>query len=127
MKKSPRKTINPLHDYICERIDALVKPEIIKQDKAAFGREYKLFQKLLKEHKDRRIWSNINFRVNSLAYFLKNEGREEIKKIQNKIDFVLKEVKIVEVGEEKCGEDTKVNRPLSIKEFLEQYENKHKI
>lgn len=115
-KKSDKKSKNENHQWIVDTIERLVKPPI------NFPREYKLMKELLAAHKDKRIFSNINFMVNSLAFFKTPKGINELTRIKNSIKYIVKRNKHVELEKEKIGEDIiMVDKVMTIREFLNKY------
>lgn len=98
-------------------IERLVKPENLN-----WPREMKIWGKLKETYPDEKLWINVDRKVNSLAHFLTNEGQEYLDKIKKSIEFEpLKEKEMIELSKEKLGEDIKIKKPLSIKEFLGRY------
>ena len=116
-QKVAKESKTDRHKFIQSIIDNTIKPEVLK-DKLTYPREYKILQKLLKKYPDKRIWKNIDFKLNSLAFFLTSKGKEEIEKILNKLNFKVKEKEAVEIGSEKVGEKIEVEKVLTLKEFL---------
>jgi len=104
-----------LHKFITETIERLVKPPVV------YSREYKILKKLLEIY-PQQIFSNIDIKVPSLAFYIKEEGKNHLDKIKNKIEFILpRETEKVVLSENKIGKDKKVERPLTIKDFLNKY------
>jgi len=108
------------HQFITDIIKDLVKPENLK-DKGIWAREYKICKDLIAKYPDKRIWVNFDFKMNSLAFLKTSEGQEEIKRIENNINYVVEEKEIIKLEKDKVGEDRILSKPLSIKEFLKTY------
>jgi ribosomal protein S4E len=117
-EKEKEKKDKELHRYIVETLGKLVKPDMLKN---SYAKEYKIFKKLLVKYPDKRIWSNIKFQVNSLAFYLTPKGIGEVEKIINSLNYEIKENEAVELSEEKIGPDLHTEKPLSLREFLNKY------
>ena len=114
-KEETKKTDKVLHKFITETIERLVKPPVV------YSREYKILKKLLEIY-PQQIFSNIDIKVPSLAFYIKEEGKNHLDKIKNKIEFIPpRETEKVVLSENKIGKDKKVERPLTIKDFLNKY------
>lgn len=81
--------------------------------------------RLLKKYPEEEFWYwfNIDFKLNSLAYFLTAKGEERIVKEYNKwklnLNWKEKEHKSYKLESEKQGEDTiLINKPKTLKDFL---------
>jgi hypothetical protein len=120
-KKTPEQLKKELHLYIVESLEKLVKPERLKE-KGVWAKEYAIFKKLIKRYFDHeRIFKNVEFKVNSLAFYLSPKGMEELQRIMNMVNYVVPVKEKVEMEETKVGEDAKIDKPLSIKDFLKKY------
>jgi hypothetical protein len=120
-KKTPEQLKKELHLYIVESLEKLVKPERLKE-KGVWAKEYAIFKKLIKRYFDHeRIFKHITFKVNSLAFFISPEGMGELQRIMNMINYVVPVKERVEMSDEKIGEDAKIEKPMTVKEFLERY------
>jgi ribosomal protein S4E len=117
-KEEESKKNKDLHYYIVETLGKLVKPDMLKN---SYSREYKIFKKLMAKYPDKRIWNNIKFQVNSLAFYLTPKGIGEVEKIINSLNYIIKENEVVELTKEKIGPDLYTGKVLSLKEFLNKY------
>lgn len=123
-KKTPEQLKKELHLYIVKSLEKLVKPERLKE-KGVWAKEYAIFKKLIKRYFDHeRIFSNVPFQVNSLAFFISPKGMEELQRIMNTINYVVPVKERVEMSEEKVGLDAKIEKPMTVKNFLQKYGNK---
>lgn len=113
-----KKPKNEEHAYIVKSLEELIKPELLKDN---WAREYKLFKQLLVIYPDRKIWANVAFRCNSLAFFKTKDGKELIQKIKNSLSYTMKETEKIELSKEKIGEDYQGEKILNLKEFLDKY------
>jgi len=118
-KKEKEKTD---HQIIVEILQKMVKPQILA-DKTIWPREYKIAKELFNTYPDfYRIFINISFTVNSLAFFKTIKGKSEIEKIIYSINYVTKNNnEVVELSKEKIGEDLHIEKPMSLREFLNKY------
>lgn len=85
-------------------------------------KEIKIAQKLTKEYKGYEFWNHLNqVKLNSLAWFLTEEGKAFIKlelKKQNLKDF---KKDIFVINEKKAGQDKTIHKkPKSILEFIKK-------
>jgi len=117
-KRTKKKKEKTDHQIIVEILGKLVKPEILKTN---YPKEYKMFKKLMEKYPDTRIWSNIKFQVNSLAFYFTPKGINEIERVVNSINYVVKDNEVVELAKEKIGEDLHIEKPMSLKDFLKKY------
>lgn len=107
------------------RCKFLVSKFLIK-DQLNWAREIKIAKKLLKLYPDFKIWSDLKlkFKLNSLAFFLTEEGKGEMsvfefnKSKENVLDLLPQNSEVI--GNEKIGKDVIKDspKPLSFKDFL---------
>ena len=101
-----------IHSFAQDTIDRLIKPPI------NWPREIKLFKNLWKIYPNKVLWASIEIKLVTLAFFLTDNGKDYIRKTLQAINFEpIKPNKVI-LGEEIIGENRKVEKPLSIKEFL---------
>jgi len=83
-------------------------------------REIKIAQKLLKEYKGYQFWNNLNqIKLNSLAWFLTEEGRKFINLELKKQSLKETKKQIHNIQDKKIGEDKKTCRkPKNVLEFI---------
>jgi len=83
-------------------------------------REIKIAQKLLKQYKGYQFWNNLNqIKLNSLAWFLTEEGKKFINLEMKKQNLSEPNKKIYNIKEEKIGADKNTcQKPKTILQFI---------
>lgn len=101
--------------------------KFVSKEGMNWPREIRIAKKLLKEYPDFETWTQLkfDFKLNSLAFFLTEEGKEKIqilkfnKSKKNLLDLFPKQEEVV-FGE-KLGQDAEVQKkPLTLKDFLKK-------
>lgn len=95
-------------------VSKFLKPENIN-----WAKEMRIAQTILSKYPDKNIWKNLflPFKLNSLFFFLTQKGQEFLKPKREKyIPHVSKNE--TKIGEQKLGEDIIINKPKTIKDFL---------
>lgn len=104
-----KKTFNQLF------IEKVVKPENLN-----WPREQKILKKI-KDSYGEDILNNIDIKVNSLAFFLTEDGRNYLQKIENSLKYKLEDKEKIILTKNKIGEDKQINPIISIKDFINKY------
>lgn len=89
-------------------------------------REMNIANKLFEELDDVEFWKSVSldFKLNSLAYFLTGDGRKVVENKQRAIKFEMPERETYTLEDEKVGEDKVIlKKPKSLKEFIKQAQN----
>lgn len=110
------KKIDPLLDFKKKLVFKYLKDP----NQANFGRELKAANALL-QVKPVEFWENftLNFKLNSLYFFLSQRGKEIIFEASiKKKELPTIEETTTELSESKLGTDIVCNKPKSIKDFL---------
>lgn len=101
--------------------------KFVNKDGLNWAREIKIAKKLLKIYPSFDDWTalKLEFKLNSLAFFLTEEGKKEIsvlkfnKSKENVLNLFSKQKEIIE--KEKLGLDIEPNKkPLSLEDFLKK-------
>lgn len=111
-----KKTSNQFH----EQAKFLVVKFLKNPKGANWGNEIKISNFLIKKYGFEVFNAlDLDFKLNSLAFFRTENGIETIKKQQREQSFVFEDVQSFEFSEEKIGEDKIIeSKPKSILEFI---------
>lgn len=101
-----------VHQFLQKTIERLVKPPV------NWGREMKLMKSLWEKYPNKILWSSIDIKLNSLAFFVLKEGNEYILNILKQIEFVPIKNVVPSLSSERQGEDRQIKKVLTIKDFL---------
>jgi len=87
-------------------------------------REIKIAQKLLKQYKGYQFWNNLNqIKLNSLAWFMTDEGKDFINIELKKQTLKQADPKIYYIQENKIGEDKNTcQKPKTILQFIRSWD-----
>lgn len=109
-----KKKKQTVHQFLQITIERLVKPPI------SWAQQMKIMKKLWSENPNKKIWASIDIKLNSLAFFIMPEGKQYLQKIIQSINFEIVKKEMPKLGSEIYGEEIKISKPLSIKDFLKQ-------
>lgn len=109
MSSARKKSFNQLF------IEKVVKPENLN-----WPREQKILKKI-KDSYSENILNNIDIKVNSLAFFLTNDGKNYLQKIENSLKYNVENKEKIILTKNKIGEDKQVKPIISIKDFINKY------
>lgn len=101
------------------RIIAIIK-KVVRPESLNFGKEVRVVTGLLKKYsleELEHVAENINFQVATMLFFYSKKGQSVINNCKN-----IKNSSKNTVGESKAGEDKNIKRKLSVKDFLNKYE-----
>lgn len=107
-------------------LDAGFKKDLItrflKPENINWGNEMRVLAKLLKTYPDKEKWQKfaLSFKLNSLCFFFTQKGKEMLQKgyYTPAATSTIKIEKPIELGTEKVGEDIVVEKPKSLRDFL---------
>jgi hypothetical protein len=113
----------------------LNKKEFIKKflkdsSNIVWPKEMKMVKSLFKIFPDENFWNNLklNFKLNSLCWFLSDDGRKFLNKEYKKFNLNLPEVKKFEIENNNIAFDTKkpyyLDKALNLREFLNLWQKK---
>lgn len=124
----PKKEKAPdtLRELKTKIIEKFIKDELLSGEKAkdTWSLNMRMCNTLLKKYPDENFWNSfvIPFKLNCLAFFLSEKGREYINayfnkgKVASMIEASKKPVEPLEL--EKQGEDANIQKPKTLKDFL---------
>lgn len=113
----------------------LNKKEFIKRfikdsSNILWPREMKMVKSLLKIFPNEDFWNSLelNFKLNSLCWFLSDDGRKFLNKEYKKFNLNLPETKKFEIENNNVAFEAKtsydINKPLNLREFLNLWQKK---
>jgi len=111
MAKPDTLTGKQLNKFLRDTVDKLVK-------QPDWPREVKIMKTLWGKYPDVTLWSSLEIKLPSLAWFLMIDGQQHIEKVKQSIEFEIPVKNYIELSKEKIGEDVRINKALTIKDFL---------
>lgn len=96
-------------------------PEKIWKNLKVIKREMAIAKKLYKYDPNEKFWTNLHlsFKLNSLAWFMSEEGKAHLVKYKKIIKLNITHQKSYQLQDKKVGEDKKMRcKPKNLLEFL---------
>lgn len=97
------------------------EPEKVWNNRGVVKREMAIAKKLFEYISEEKFWTKLYlpFKLNSLAWFLSDEGKTYLIKYKKNIDLKGFDPVVFQLGDEKVGEDKHIeSKPKNLLDFL---------
>lgn len=113
--------LKKVRSFQSQAIDFLVKDEQ-KKIKGFWPREVKIVNKLFEKYSDESFWITLDlgFKLNSIAFFLTEDGRNELEKYWRLFNLKIDNSPQNVILGEKIGEDIEIKPIKTLREFLNE-------